>query len=242
MINLCISSYKRYETVGKHTVALFKDLWYNIFIFVRAEEELLYKQYVPEATIVPVEKNGITPTRNAIVNYFKDWEKILMLDDDIKSINWFIEDWNKYSLIPLSKDEIKEMIEYWFYYTEKIWLKCRWIYPVNNAFFMSEKTNSKCFIIWTFCWIINDKSIQFDERMKLKEDYDYSLQQIAKYGWVVRFNRYSVKALHYSNKGWAVDCRNDKNEQEAISILKQKRGKIIRDNPKRPNEILFNFK
>jgi hypothetical protein len=80
--------------------------------------------------------------------------------------------------------------------------------------------------------------IRFDEQLTLKEDYDFTLQHIQKYG-TIRYQKYLFTFQHYSNKGGAVDIRNDKEEQKNIMILKSKWGDKIRLNPKRKNEILI---
>ena len=80
--------------------------------------------------------------------------------------------------------------------------------------------------------------IRFDEQLTLKEDYDFTLQHIQKYG-TVRYQKYLFTFQHYSNKGGAVDIRNDKEEQKNIMILKSKWGDKIRLNTKRKNEILI---
>ena len=77
--------------------------------------------------------------------------------------------------------------------------------------------------------------------MTLKEDYDYTLQHIARFGGVVRSNDLLAEYKHYSNTGGAVDVRNSVNEQLNIAYLKSKWGDAIRDNPRRPNEILLSL-
>ena len=55
----------------------------------------------------------------------------------------------------------------------------------------------------------------------------------------MRYQKYLFTFEHYSNKGGAVDVRDDKEEQRIIRILKSKWGEKVRMNTKRKNEILI---
>jgi len=68
----------------------------------------------------------------------------------------------------------------------------------------------------------NGKGPRFDERFRLKEDYDFTAQHLEKYGAVARVNRMFVKARHLDNPGGAVADRTAKLEQESIQLLRDK--------------------
>ena len=85
---------------------------------------------------------------------------------------------------------------------------------------------------------VKPHGIRFDTQLTLEEDYDFTLQHIQQ-AKVLRYQKYLFSFKHYSNKGGAVDIRNDKEEQKNIMILKSKWGDKIRLNPKRQNEILI---
>jgi len=236
-IKIAIPSYKRAEQIASLTLKLIDTEIFDVYVFVRQEETYTYQEHCPDATVVWTDAIGITPTRNAILDYFQEGDKVLMLDDDIKSVKFLFKD----KLQKLNKEQITKLIIREFDKCEKQGLKMWWIYPIANNFFMSSKYNTKCFIIWTFAGIINTE-LRFDETLTLKEDYDYSLQHIFTYGWVLRNNSVAVEAIHYTNKWWCVDYRDKNREQIAINILKKKWWTIIRDNSKRENEILLNLK
>ena len=86
---------------------------------------------------------------------------------------------------------------------------------------------------------IKPNPLRFDTTMTLKEDYDYTLQHLAKYGNVFRYQKYLFEFEHYTNKGGAVQYRSTKEEHKNIRILIGKWGEKIRLNPKRKNEILI---
>lgn len=87
--------------------------------------------------------------------------------------------------------------------------------------------------------LVHPCKLFFDEQMKLKEDYDYTMAHIYEFGGVARCNAILAHFAHRSNAGGAVDFRTAEREQEAIAHLKKKWGAYIQDNPKRPNEILL---
>jgi len=98
----------------------------------------------------------------------------------------------------------------------------------------------KGFIIGDF--FVADKSpVRFDESMTLKEDYDFTCSHLDKYGSIMRLNRMTVSAKHYSNSGGAVTVRNTKEEQRNISILHAKWPGAFTDNAKRKNEVLLKW-
>ncbi len=116
-------------------------------------------------------------------------------------------------------------------------IKLLGIPPTNNHFFAKTIVSKNTFCIGDVMFI-KPNELRFDEQLTLKEDYDYTLQHIKRYG-TIRYQEFLFEFQHYSNKGGAVDIRNDKEEQRNIMILKNKWGDKIRLNTKRKNEILI---
>ena len=82
--------------------------------------------------------------------------------------------------------------------------------------------------------------LRFDERITLKEDYDYTAQHMHEHGAVCRSNRVLCLWEHYSNAGGAVDARCDAREQHSIALLKHKWPGAFRQHGTRgPNEVTF---
>ena len=82
--------------------------------------------------------------------------------------------------------------------------------------------------------------LRFDERITLKEDYDYTAQHMHEHGAVCRSNRVLCLWEHYSNPGGAVDARCDEREQHSIALLKHKWPGAFRQHGTRgPNEVQF---
>lgn len=110
--------------------------------------------------------------------------------------------------------------------------------PTSNDFFAKNKISKNTFCIGDMLFIKPNKLI-FDTSLTLKEDYDYTLQHLEKYGNCFRYQKYLFEFEHYKNKGGAVDYRTEKEERKNILILMSKWGDKIRLNPKRKNEILI---
>jgi len=116
--------------------------------------------------------------------------------------------------------------------------------PTSNKFFYNPKrpVSEHLFIVGDFIAISPETHLRFDEALRLKEDYDYTLQHLREYGRVCRCNFILASFRHRSNKGGAVRYRTTETEQETIAYLKNKWGDLIIDNAKRPNEILMKWR
>ena len=224
------------------TIELIKDIGRKMYIVVDTEEEKKeYKKHNFNVTILVSNVKGIQNVRNFIFDTFQG-EKIVTLCDDVQGIfELGINHKSDEKLVKLNPEQIDKMIQFGFRQCEVFKTKLWGIYPIPNNFFMSNTMGSKNFIIGTFSGIIIS-DIRCDKEMPLKEDYDFTIKHILRYGSALRFNQYSVKAKHYSNKGGAVDYRNDESEKKAISRLKELYPSIIKDNSKRKNEILMRFR
>lgn len=106
--------------------------------------------------------------------------------------------------------------------------------PSENYFAPEFGTHS--FILGD-AMLIRATDLRFDERLPLKEDYDYTAQHFQRYGGVARAGRLVPDFEHRTNFGGAVDARSSAREQEAIAILREKWGSWITRNPRSPDEI-----
>jgi len=97
------------------------------------------------------------------------------------------------------------------------------------------------FIVGDFLVIdVQRTELRFDERLMLKEDYDYTAQHMHEYGAVCRSNRVLCLFEHYTNAGGAVDVRSDAREQHAIQLIHHKwPGAFRKHGTRGANEIQF---
>lgn len=110
------------------------------------------------------------------------------------------------------------------------------IAPTNNPFFAKHRVNLKGFILGDF-FINRDTEIFFDENLRLKEDYDFTLQHLKKNGKVCRVDWLMANFKHRNNSGGAVAYRTNELEKKSIEYLKSKWGSIIGSNPRGDTEI-----
>lgn len=96
----------------------------------------------------------------------------------------------------------------------------------------------KNFILGDF-FVDDNSGLVFDERLTLKEDFDFCAQHLHAYGSVMRCNRMCFFAKHYSNAGGAVANRDAKGakEQENMAVLYRKWPGAIFPHKRRKNEV-----
>jgi hypothetical protein len=159
------------------------------------------------------------------------------MSDDIVKLEFAL---NKKDKAPISfKSVVKSMVST----LEEFDLHLAGVAPTNNPYFYNpnKPIQTDKFIVGDLICVSPNTDLLFDENLKLKEDYDYTLQHLHKYSGIVRLDYILASFKHYTNKGGAVDFRNEEREQTAIKYLKEKWQTDVRDNTKRPNEILLKW-
>lgn len=203
----------------------------NVFVFFHNEEDRKkYPQNIKNAIITNTER-GVARARNSILNFFKEGEEIVMMDDDITEI--YKLDGNKLKL--LTSEEIRKEFEKAFYICRRNNTFLWGIYPVKNSYFMKNSISNKGLIIgWIMGIIIND--LRFDERFMTKEDYDYGLQNIKKYKKVIRLN-YLTCNSKFKSKGGLDYVYGTEKEEEACRLLLEKWKGYVYPDKRRKNEV-----
>lgn len=112
----------------------------------------------------------------------------------------------------------------------------------NPWYYHAEKPVSTTGFIVGDLIVVTEGSPRFDTEFDCKEDYDYTLQHLKKYGAVARANYILATFLHRTNRGGGCVPDRAQREQSAIRRLKEKWPGAIRDNPRRPNEVLMRWK
>ena len=175
----------------------------NLCTFYIPESEYhQYKGLVKNIVCVPKTVQGITDTRNWILNNTKEkW--VVFLDDDAKNVGY-----NKLEERKTKKIEVRDE-GFWaeeflrfFDMTEQLGYKIwgtrtesspRGTYPYKPFLFRSYVTAS--------CMgIINDGEYLFDSDFKVKEDYEICLRHIRDKGGIL-----AVRCLHWENEHWSME-------------------------------------
>ena len=200
------------------------------------ENEL--EDYKNAGAINVIESGGLCDSRNAILeDAFKDNKYAVELSDDLDKIMLatFIGGNKKEKITFLQALEIMydTLRQSPFYLAG--------VSPTDNPFFCVTDISIYNFIVGDFI-MIKPCDLRFDKNLRLKEDYDFTVQHIKKYKGVLRMNRILATFKHYSNSGGAVSVRNDEKEKECIDYLFSKHPGFFMLNKKRKNEILLKVK
>ena len=191
------------------------------------------KLYEENGCINVKETGNLMDSRNFALEHAFQCNKIcVQVSDDIKKV---VVNKNFGEPIKVDLDFAIEDIVLKFNKVKGV--KLLGIPPTDNPFFSNKILSVNTFCIGDMLFI-KPSDIRFDTQLTLKEDYDFTLQHKQR-GDVIRYQKYLFTFEHYSNKGGAVDVRDDKEEQKNIMILKSKWGAKVRLNSKRKNEILI---
>lgn len=192
------------------------------------------QDYLNAGAIKVIEGGSLVDSRNAALDRaFEDGAICVQLSDDIRKLELL-------TFPQKTKREITflEALDFFDYHLSNSPFKLYGVPPTPNAFYVHKELSTNLFIIGDFI-VVKPTDLRFDPNLRLKEDYDYTVQHIKKYGGVMRLDSVLATFSHYSNKGGAVAVRNEKLEQEQIAYLMKKHPGAFRLNPRRKNEIIL---
>lgn len=184
------------------------------------------------------ESGGLCRSRNAALEDAFDRNlPCIQLSDDLSRIKFANND---KKAVPISfndaaKKVLQEMKDRGAFYGGAA--------PTDNAYFFhpEKPVSENLFIVGDFTVVLPSPP-RFDESLRLKEDYDFTLQHLTEYGKVARCNFILASFAHRKNAGGAVHYRTSELEQKTIQQLKTKWPGCIKDNAKRPDEVLMRWK
>jgi hypothetical protein len=113
--------------------------------------------------------------------------------------------------------------------------------PTDNAFFTNfeQPIRTAHFIIGNVL-LIRPCPLRFDEHLRDKDDYDYTLQHLARYGVVARHDQVLADFRVGKGAGGIVDARTEQLAIETVAYLQAKWGtRIMRTHPRRKHEVLL---
>lgn len=204
-------------------------------LIVPPAEHDAYLAAHPTSLVIPQEGVGVAAARNTALDAFPGSD-LLMLDDDVAEIGMF----QGGKLVPRAGRDLVNLVIGLFTEARRRHLPYFGVAPTTNAFFSrGSATSTNLFVNGSCTGYLAGILPRFDPRFRLKEDYDYTLQCWRRYGGALRFNRVYAKARHRDNPGGACAYRTAALEDEMIALLKAKWGSLVRDNPRRPHEVLL---
>ena len=136
---------------------------------------------------------------NFITDYYDEGTKIIKLDDDI---SWIYEIADNVNLVKSSN--LLNFIADGYRLCDQHNAKLFGLYPSSNPYFVCKQklvSTDLRFVVGCFMGIIIDKKNVLDLNIKIKGDYQYTIQSYINHGAVVRLNRICLKYHINANKG-----------------------------------------
>jgi len=221
MFEIAIPSYKR-----ANDCQTAKWISRGIIFCHKFEANEYRKNNKNKIVVIPDELagKGMAVIRNFILDNTKA-DQVIMLDDDIKQFGYY----ENLELHLMSEQEIYALFENMFRMTSEAGTK---LFGLNlqsdKKFYREYSPLSLSSVILGPCMgIIKDDEIRFDERLGLKEDYDYSIQVLRKFRKILRFNKYHYTSAHIKKKGGCAAYRTMKKEEEQAKLFQKKWGRSI---------------
>lgn len=224
-IKYCIPSHWRAETIMKDTIALIpKEEYKNTYIFVNPVDQLpdYQKTCHPDINLIPVDsKWNVAVVRQAILDYFPDNTRVMMLDDDAQYftyIEWFREQWT-----PFLKT-IKDASAIWMYvfnFMDRLNIRlCGIIQSQNNLFYSYSYSNwyipNWCTFIKTGGWL------HYNTSYLLSEDTYIACYNKRKYWFTYWLCNIGVICKTFTNDGGCKTYRDiEKEEKSTYTVLQQ---------------------
>lgn len=222
---VCAPSYRRPDAVL--TLAYLP----SCRIYVSSDEADAYRAANPEADIVEVPPNvqgNVARIRNHILDReFRDGRAVLIVDDDLLGVYL----WQRGERAQLETEA--EVLEFVAKYTDlaREWGCPAWGVNVNwdgQAYHEMTPFSLTCFVGAPFTVHVSHR-LRYDERLSLKEDYDFTLQLLNAHRKILRVNRASYRTLQMAQPGGCATYRNMDAEREQVELLRRKWGaRIVR--------------
>lgn len=176
--------------------------------------------------------------RNTILDHMPEGAKVVLMDDDIVNLD-ALDAAHKTGLRAVeTTKEFEAIVERGFRLAEKNRTPCWGVYPVRNAYFMSDGYTGRNIVTTQVMGLIPGKKIRFADALKTKEDYELCCRIIRRYGACVRLNDVTINAP--KSKGGCEEAWRDKEAAKNVAdMLCAKYPDILRANPRREGEVLM---
>ncbi len=207
---------------------------------VNAEEVRAYREKFPYLQIIGIpsgDTRDIVTTRNWILSHCEG-ERLMMVDDDLKHIQRILPGEGR-PIKRLSRDDVHELILNGFQMAEDCASGIWGINPTDSrkCYQQPRPLSFGNVVLGPFLGIL-DKTLRFDERITLKEDYDFFLQQLNSHRKVLRLNYFNYICDHQKMEGGCQLYRTSEKERANFDLFQKKWGsKIVAENFKNKGSI-----
>ena len=221
---VAIPSISRAKTITQKTLNYLKQTdidMSKVDIFLsNPNEEQAYRENLKDypVNIIVSNTKHINTQRNFIVDYYKEDELILGIDDDIDLVAMKVDDKNTIQL-----NSLTEFVENAFTISLDKKIDMWGVNPVINPYFMKNNVtfNLKYIVACFYGWRNNhdEKAYVSTNPEYGKEDFERSIRYYIADGGVTRFNYVAPKTKYYSEKGGIQNYRTVEYEETAVKWL-----------------------
>jgi hypothetical protein len=207
----------------------------DFYYCVREEEEDLYKPLGIPLLVIP---KGLVKNLAETQNWMLDncpTPQMIKIDDDIDHILFL----HKRERVPLIGERLAKQLRIGFDLCQQVgaglWGINLIADPIGYSINRPLSFHTPC--LGPFSGHLIDE-LRYDENLFLKEDYDFYLQKVKKYGIGLRFDYLSYQCDHQKLAGGCQTYRNEGEERRQNELLRKKWGSdIIRYNERNPESI-----
>tara|TARA_R110000824_G_scaffold140613_1_gene306721 strand:- start:1348 stop:2085 length:738 start_codon:yes stop_codon:yes gene_type:complete len=217
-----IPSYKRAGDITSHKI------FPSAKIVVPESQLSDYQTHYGEKVVsIPDEKDGnIAVKRNAILDMAAadgvEW--LLMVDDDYQYVGKITNQNPRW----LNNDEIETLIAEGCQMADELQTGMWGLnVQIDPKFYREYSPFSLTTPILGPWQAVKVSELRYDEKISLKEDYDFWLQSIRKYRKTLRFQSYHYMVNHINKSGGVVSYRTKQREEEHNQMLQEKWGRRV---------------
>ena len=215
-------SYKRANDVLTH-------LWLpGVAYCVHSFEVEEYRAALPGVKILEIPddlRGSIARARNWCLDQAKG-KDLLIIDDDVKGLYF----WDSHDTkIKLEGERALEFIDHGFLLAKEWGVKLWGVNCAADKGGYREYTpfGNKSYCSGSFHGILGGIDLRYDEKLPLKEDYDFCLQVLNRDRRLLRFNMVHMVKDDHANVGGCADYRTVEIEKEQMKMFQEKWGKGI---------------
>lgn len=194
-------------------------------IYVSKREEKAYRAANPKADIVAVDpkfQGNLCRIRNHILDReMVDGRAVLIVDDDLQ----YLAKWEGLERKKIATADVAAFVEK-FTDLAREWECPAWGINVNSdgqVYREMTPFSLRSYVGGPFMVHV-DHDLRYDERLPLKEDYDFTLQLLNRYRRILRVNSFYYLTLQMKQEGGCAVYRNLEEERRQLGLLRRKWG------------------
>lgn len=214
-------------------------------LVVRESEVDEYRSNGNDVVVCPDEAQGnLCRIKNWIFeNLMGDNDAVVMLDDDCRGLFWWRVHEEGAEKVLMDMEDLQEFCESSALMCEEWGFKFWGVNCIGDKGAYREYTpfSTLNYIGGPFHCILKGNECRYDEELSLRDDYDFTLQNIFKYRGCLRMNMVTYDAKQSEQEGGCAGYRNVEEEKRQFYLLQKKWGSsVVRRDMKSKREFDYN--